>query len=79
MPEYAGQGVGRQLVNMFLQKRVVAYPGLRAYLPTKVFEKCGFKVISKESLPKVWKESSTPQIPHCEEIAMIYSPMATTG
>jgi N-acetylglutamate synthase-like GNAT family acetyltransferase len=47
----------------------------------KFFEKCGFKVISKESLPqKVWKECvNCPKFPNCEEIAMIYSPMTTTG
>jgi hypothetical protein len=41
----------------------------------------GFKVISKESLPqKVWKECvNCPKFPNCEEIAMIYSPMTTTG
>jgi amino-acid N-acetyltransferase len=83
LPEYAGQGVGRQLVNMFLQEaRELAIP--QVFVLTyqqKFFEKCGFKVISKESLPqKVWKECvNCPKFPNCEEIAMIYSPMTTTG
>ena len=74
---------GWQLVNMFLQEaRELAIP--QVFVLTyqqKFFEKCGFKVISKESLPqKVWKECvNCPKFPNCEEIAMIYSPMTTTG
>jgi alanyl-tRNA synthetase len=83
LDKVAGQGVGRQLVNMFLQEaRELAIP--QVFVLTyqqKFFEKCGFKVISKESLPqKVWKECvNCPKFPNCEEIAMIYSPMTTTG
>jgi amino-acid N-acetyltransferase len=82
-PEYSRQGVGRQLVNLFLKEaRDLALP--QVFVLTyqqKFFDKCGFKVISKESLPqKVWKECiNCPKFPNCEEIAMIYDPPVTGG
>ncbi|OPX84694.1 MAG: Amino-acid acetyltransferase [Pelotomaculum sp. PtaB.Bin104] len=74
-PEYAGQGIGRSLVNMFIDEaRELGIP--RVFVLTyqqEFFEKCGFQVIAKEALPqKVWRECiHCPKFPNCEEIAMI--------
>jgi len=75
-PEYANQGLGRRLVEMFIEEarelgiaRIFALTYQQSF-----FEKCGFHVVEKESLPqKVWKECvNCPKFPNCEEIAMIY-------
>jgi amino-acid N-acetyltransferase len=76
-PEYAKKGVGRGLINMFLEEASeLAIP--QVFVLTyqqKFFEKCGFKVVTKDLLPqKVWKECvNCPKFPKCEEIAMIYN------
>ena len=73
-PDYAGQGVGRKLVQTFIEEaQELGLP--RIFVLTyqqKFFEKCGFRVVTKESLPqKVWKECvNCPKFPNCEEIAM---------
>jgi amino-acid N-acetyltransferase len=76
VPEYANQGLGRKLVNMFIEEaRELGIPRLFALTyQQSFFEKCGFHVVEKESLPqKVWKECvNCPKFPSCEEIAMIY-------
>ncbi|OPY57439.1 MAG: Amino-acid acetyltransferase [Pelotomaculum sp. PtaU1.Bin035] len=73
-PKYAGQGIGRCLVNMFINEaRDLAIPQLFALTyQQEFFEKCGFAIVEKESLPqKVWKECvNCPKFPNCEEIAM---------
>jgi len=74
-PEYCNRGIGRGLVKTFLQEaKELALP--RVFVLTyqqKFFEKLGFRVVAKESMPqKVWKECvNCPKFPNCEEIAMI--------
>jgi len=74
-PEYAGRGIGRSLVKTFIdESRELAIPRIFALTYQQVFfEKCGFQVVAKESLPhKVWKECvNCPKFPNCEEVAMI--------
>lgn len=74
-PEYAGKGVGRGLVKNFINEaRELAIPRVFALTyQDGFFEKCGFKVVDKDSLPqKVWKECvNCPKFPNCEEIAVI--------
>lgn len=73
-PAYARQGVGRRLIQTFVEEaRELALP--RIFVLTyqqEFFEKCGFQVVPKESLPqKVWKECvNCPKFPNCEELAM---------
>ncbi len=74
-PGYARMGVGRSLVDMFIEEAYeLAIPCVFALTYQQgFFEKCGFKVVAKESLPqKVWKECvNCPKFPNCEEIAMV--------
>ncbi|NLI12694.1 N-acetyltransferase [Pelotomaculum propionicicum] len=74
-PGYAKMGIGRSLVDMFIEEaHELAIPCVFALTYQQgFFEKCGFKVVAKESLPqKVWKECvNCPKFPNCEEIAMI--------
>lgn len=74
-PDYAGKGIGRGLVDRFINEaRELIIPRVFALTyQQKFFEKCGFTIVEKESLPqKVWKECvNCPKFPNCEEIAMI--------
>jgi amino-acid N-acetyltransferase len=74
-PEYAGIGVGRGLVKNFISEASeLAIPRVFALTyQDGFFEKCGFKIVDKDSLPqKVWKECvNCPKFPNCEEIAVI--------
>jgi amino-acid N-acetyltransferase len=74
-PEYANKGIGRGLVDKFLNEaRELAIPRVFALTyQDGFFAKCGFKVVEKDSLPqKVWKECvNCPKFPNCEEVAMI--------
>lgn len=74
-PAYCGKGIGRGLVQTFLSEaKELAIPKVFALTYQQAFfEKCGFRVVPKESLPqKVWKECvNCPKFPNCEEIAMI--------
>jgi amino-acid N-acetyltransferase len=74
-PEYAKKGIGRRLVEMFIEEAgELGIPRLFALTYQQAFfAKCGFQVVPKESLPqKVWKECvNCPKFPKCEEIAMI--------
>ncbi|MBO8137615.1 MAG: N-acetyltransferase [Desulfotomaculum sp.] len=74
-PGYIKKGLGRNLINLFLQeasdleiKKVFAL----TYQP-KFFYRFGFSPIAKEELPhKVWKECvNCPLFPNCEENAVI--------
>jgi amino-acid N-acetyltransferase len=74
-PDRLGRGIGRGLVNFMLEEarqlgvaRVFAFTYNRAF-----FEKCGFVVVKKETLPqKVWKECIyCDKFHHCDEIAVI--------
>jgi amino-acid N-acetyltransferase len=73
--EYTKKGVGRKLVAMFIKEAAeLGLPRLFALTyQQSFFEKCGFHVVPKDSLPqKVWKECvNCPKFPNCEEIAMI--------
>jgi amino-acid N-acetyltransferase len=70
-----GMGVGRQLVLHLVEQckllginRVLALTYQKGF-----FEKCGFHVVAKETLPqKVWKDCiNCSKLPVCDEIAMI--------
>jgi amino-acid N-acetyltransferase len=75
-PDYKGRGIGKQLVIRLIEEaealgiaRVFALTYQVAF-----FEKCGFQLIQKDSLPqKVWKDCmNCKKFPTCDEIAMIY-------
>lgn len=74
-PAYTGRGIGRNLVQHFIDEAcALGIPRVFVLTYQQVFfEKCGFRVVAKESLPqKVWKECvNCPKFPNCEEIAMI--------
>ena len=76
MPEYAGKGIGKGLVEYFLKESYeLGIPKIFALTYQQgFFEKCGFTVVGKESLPhKVWKECiECPKFPNCEEIALVW-------
>ncbi|MFM1652306.1 N-acetyltransferase [Brevibacillus sp. B_LB10_24] len=70
-----GLGVGKRLVLSLVEecknlgvKRVLALTYQKEF-----FEKCGFYVVAKETLPqKVWKDCiNCSKLPCCDEIAMI--------
>ena len=71
-----GMGAGKKLVLHLVEqcrmlgiKRVLALTYQKAF-----FEKCGFWIVAKESLPqKVWKDCiNCSKLPMCDEIAMIF-------
>jgi len=71
---YTTQGIGRSLVEYFVDEAAqLLIPKVFAltYQPG-FFEKMGFLVVNKESLPqKVWKECiNCPKFPNCDEICM---------
>ncbi len=74
-PEYAGKGIGKQLVE-HLCERAQALEIKKVMALTyqeKFFNHCGFQVVSKETLPhKVWKDCiNCSKFPACDEIAVI--------
>ena len=74
-PDHARQGIGKELVNIFLKEaEELCIPQVftLTYKPG-FFEKCNFQHVEKEELPqKVWRDCiDCPQFPNCEEIAMI--------
>lgn len=75
MPSTTGKGVGKGIVDFLIEeakaiglKRVFALTYQQVF-----FEKCGFTVVQKETLPqKVWKECVyCDKFHNCDEIAMI--------
>ncbi len=69
-----GQGLGRKMVDFLLgEARELGVSKIFAltYQP-HFFEKCGFTVVAKETLPqKVWKECiNCPKFPNCDEVAL---------
>jgi amino-acid N-acetyltransferase len=70
-----GMGVGKRLVMHLVEKcKVLGINRVLALTYQKeFFEKCGFHVVAKESLPqKVWKDCiNCSKLPVCDEIAMI--------
>lgn len=70
-----GLGIGKRLVLFLVEQcklldinRVLALTYQKEF-----FEKCGFRVVAKETLPqKVWKDCiNCSKLPVCDEIAMI--------
>jgi len=70
-----GMGVGRQLVRYLVEQcKVLGIArALALTYQQEFFEKCGFRVVPKETLPqKVWKDCiNCAKLPVCDEIAMI--------
>ncbi len=70
----SGQGVGKKLVEHFIEEAHEL--GIKKVFTltyqTAFFEKCGFKVISKENMPhKIWKDClNCPKFPNCDEVLM---------
>lgn len=71
----SGQGIGKKLVEHFIEeaeeleiKKVFTLTYQDAF-----FDKCGFKVISKENMPhKIWKDClNCPKFPNCDEVLMV--------
>jgi amino-acid N-acetyltransferase len=73
--EYRGQGIGRQLVEWTVQeaRRLQIRRLMALTYEQKFFEKIGFEVVAKESLPlKVWSDCvRCPKKVNCDEIAMV--------
>lgn len=73
---YRGRGIGRHLVGAAIEEgRRLALKRLFALTREKVFfEKLGFAVVPKETLPhKVWTDCiRCPLQEHCDEVAMVY-------
>jgi amino-acid N-acetyltransferase len=74
-PETTGKGVGRGIVEFLLDEaKAVGLKRVCTLTYQQVFfEKCGFSVVQKETLPqKMWKECVYCDKFHCcDEIAMI--------
>jgi len=72
---YAGQGIGKQLVDHFLAeaKELGIKKVFTLTYQTAFFEKCGFKTISKDDMPhKIWKDClNCPKFPNCDEVLMV--------
>lgn len=70
-----GMGVGKRLVLSLVDEseRLGIRRVLALTYQKEFFEKCGFRVVAKESLPqKVWKDCiNCSKLPFCDEIAMI--------
>ncbi|QQE80670.1 N-acetyltransferase [Alicyclobacillus sp. SO9] len=71
-----GLGLGRQLVSATLDQ--ARQLGIRQVLSltyqTQFFEKLGFQVVDKQTLPhKIWTDCiHCKKFHHCDEVAMIY-------
>lgn len=76
-PERRSQGVGRQLVTAIIdQARQLGVPQIFALtLEPGFFQKMGFTVVAKETLPmKVWSDCARcPKQQECDEIALVKS------
>jgi len=74
-PDAQGKGIGKYLVEACLaEARSLGISRVYALTyRTSFFEKMGFKMIEKESLPhKVWTDClKCPQFPNCDEEAVI--------
>ncbi|MGE5703145.1 MAG: N-acetyltransferase [Clostridia bacterium] len=70
-----GMGIGKQLVESLVEhsKRMGIKRVLSLTYQKEFFEKCGFTIVAKESLPqKVWKDCiNCSKLPVCDEIAMV--------
>ncbi|HJV45799.1 MAG TPA: N-acetyltransferase [Bacillota bacterium] len=74
-PDYAGQGIGKDLVFHLIDraKDLLIKNVMALTYQEKFFDRCGFKVVSKEIMPhKVWKDCvNCSKFPACDEIAMM--------
>lgn len=74
-PEYQGKGIGVQLVDELLKEAqsLGIHQVFALTYRVDFFQKCGFKVVSKEEMPhKVWKECiNCPKFPNCDEVAVM--------
>jgi len=71
---FTGKKIGKRLIEFFLQEaRELGIPRVftLTYQPG-FFEKSGFRVVPKESLPqKVWRECiNCPKFPNCDEVCL---------
>ncbi len=75
LPEFQGQGIGRQLVDACVAE--ARELGIKTVftltLEPTFFTKCGFREVERDSLSiKVWQECyRCPKFSKCDEIAMI--------
>lgn len=73
--DYQEQGIGRQLVEHCLSEAVVLgiYRVFTLTYQPKFFEKLGFKLVDKSSLPqKIWADCiKCPKFPDCDEVALL--------
>lgn len=79
-PSCHGQGIGRLLVETAIRQaeelRVTQVLSLT--YQTDFFDKLGFHVVNKETLPhKIWRDCMyCKKFQHCDEIAMVYTTQA---
>jgi len=73
-PEVLRQGVGRRLVEIFLEqaKEIGINQVFALTYKPEFFQRCGFRIVSNDSLPhKVWKECiNCTKFPNCDEVAV---------
>jgi amino-acid N-acetyltransferase len=73
--KYRGRGIGTQLVQWCLQegRRLKIRKIMSLTYEQRFFEKLGFEVVEKETLPlKVWSDCvKCPKNDNCDEIAMV--------
>ena len=72
---HIGRGIGRQLVEWCVEeaRRLHIRKLMSLTYEQRFFEKLGFEVVSKETLPlKVWSDCvRCPKNDHCDEIAVV--------
>jgi amino-acid N-acetyltransferase len=75
LPEFQGQGIGRQLVDAcVVEARELGIKTVFTLtLEPTFFTKCGFRRVERDTLSiKVWQECyRCPKFSKCDEIAMI--------
>ncbi|MBX5437237.1 MAG: N-acetyltransferase [Alicyclobacillaceae bacterium] len=75
-PSCHGQGVGRRLVQALIREaeQLGISQVLSLTYQTRFFDKLGFQVVQKETLPhKIWKDCIyCKKFQQCDEIAMVY-------
>lgn len=77
-PNVEKKGIGRLLVEEVVAetRRLGIQKLISLTYQVKFFEKCGFEVTVKDTMPqKVWKDCiNCPKMPSCDEVAMVYIP-----
>ncbi len=75
-PNVEKKGIGRLLVEEVVAEtsRIGIQKLISLTYQVKFFEKCGFEVTVKDTMPqKVWKDCiNCPKMPSCDEVAMVY-------